>query len=71
MSIIPTSRPMVLKSIASTACSWSMVCVSRTRTAPMRATLVRSTRSDAMTARATTKIATGMSRGSSYQGSTT
>ena len=56
MIIIPTSRPIVLKSIASTACSWSIVCVSRTSVAPSSATFVRSTRSEAMSASATTKM---------------
>ena len=57
--IIPTSRPSVFQSIASTATSWSIVCVSRTRTAPSSATFVRSTRSLAISASATAKMMMG------------
>ena len=48
MIIIPTSSPIVLKSTASIACSWSSVCVSRISVAPSSATFVRSTRSEAI-----------------------
>ena len=57
MIIIPTSRPIVLKSTASIACSWSSVPASTTSVAPSRAIFVRSTRSDAISASATTKTA--------------
>jgi hypothetical protein len=71
MIIIPTSRPMVLKSIASTARSCSRVFVSRTSDAPSSAIFVRSTRSVAMIARATTKMMMASVRGRSLQGSAT
>jgi hypothetical protein len=70
MIIIPTSSPIVLKSTASIARSWSIVCVSRTSVAPSSATFVRSTRSEAMTPSATTKMRTAANSGGS-QGSTT
>jgi hypothetical protein len=65
ISIIPASNPSVFQSIASIATCWSIVCVSSTRQAPTSATLVRSSRSVAMTASAATKMATAnaISRG--------
>ena len=58
MIIIPARSPIVLKSIASMACSCSSVWVTTISPAPRSATLVRSIRSLAITPSATTKMAT-------------
>ena len=58
MIIIPARSPIVLKSIASMACSCSSVWVTTTSPAPRSATLVRSIRSLAIAPSATAKMAT-------------
>jgi hypothetical protein len=56
MIIIPASRPSVSKWIASSACSWSIVCEISSRPAPTSAIFVRSNFSEMISARAPTKI---------------
>src|SRR5919112_224862 len=58
MIIIPASRPSVFQSIAAIASSWPIVPVIRTTAIAARATLVRSTRSLAITASATANATT-------------
>ena len=61
----------MLKSMASIACSWSSVPASTTSVAPSSAIFVRSTRSEAISASATTKTAMANATGRAPQGSTT
>ena len=56
-TIIPASRKMTLRSMASKACSWSRTPRTTIARPPSRAAMVRSTRSDAIRAYVTRKTA--------------